>query len=75
MPRPFKDITTAISTNPIKNGTLLTNTTPTGQTAISNKYVKNTPTIETIQNKYGNKFYNGIFVNVISGDLNGGTSL
>lgn len=75
MSRPFTDITTAISNNPIKNGTLLTGTTFTGKTEVSNNYVKNLPSLETIESKYGNRFYNGIFVNIISGDLNSGTSI
>ena len=50
------DITKAISTNPIKNGTLLVSCSRTGEHGLSNNYVKNTPTITDIQSKYDNRF-------------------
>jgi hypothetical protein len=75
MPRPFTDIARAVINNPIKNGTTIACTTPTGNSSIYSRYVKNDPELGNIQQKYGNRFYNGIFVNVLSGDLNGGTSL
>jgi hypothetical protein len=74
MTRPFTDITTSISANAIKNGSSVCSTLPTGKSSILNTYVKNIPIISDIQSKYGNKFYNGIFVNVLTGDLNGGAA-
>lgn len=65
MARPFTDITTAISSNPIKNGTLLTSVTFTGKYSTNDRTVKNYPTISNIQSKYGNRFYNGIFVELV----------
>jgi hypothetical protein len=65
MPRPFTDISKSISTNPIKNGTLVTSTTFTGKYSVNNNYVKNTPIIDTIASKYGYRFYNGIFVQLV----------
>lgn len=59
------DIQTAISGNAIKNGTLLTTTTFTGYYSKLDTYVKNTPTITDIQEKYDDRFYNGIFVNIV----------
>lgn len=66
MPRPYTDITKAISSNLIKNGTVIVSSTFTGQYGLNNNYVINTPTIEEISSKYGNRFYNGIFVQLIS---------
>lgn len=63
--RPFTDISVAISGNPIKNGTLIDTTYKTGYYSHYDRYVKNTPTIETIASKYGNRFYNGIFVSLV----------
>jgi hypothetical protein len=65
MPRPFTDIRVAISGNQIKNGTLVTSTTFTGQHNTLNTYVQNYPTINDIDDKYGNRFYNGIFVQLV----------
>lgn len=62
MNRPFTDITTAKSDKPLKNGTIVCLTTPLGSNNLYNFYVKNNPQINEIYNKYGNKFYNGIFV-------------
>lgn len=67
MSRPFTDITKAISANPIKNGSIVEGVTPVGLESNLNSYVKNTPTINDIQNKYGNRFYNGIFVELVGG--------
>jgi hypothetical protein len=50
------DITKAISSNPIKNGTLIVSYTPTGEYGLSNNYVKNTPTISDIEAKYDTRF-------------------
>jgi hypothetical protein len=65
MPRPYTDIQAAISGNVVKNGTAVVSTTATGRYSFNNNSVKNTPTISTISNKYGDKFYNGIFVTVL----------
>ena len=66
MPRPFTDITTSISSNPIKNGTVIVSATFRGKYSLNNNYVKNTPVISDIAAKYGNRFYNGIFVKTLS---------
>lgn len=52
------DITLAIGSNPIKNGTLLVQCKVTGFSTndIYNQYVKNTPTISDIENKYDHRF-------------------
>jgi hypothetical protein len=65
MPRPFTDIQAAISGIQIKNGSCVTSTTFTGAFKTLDTYVKNVPTIEDIKQKYGNRFYNGIFVSVL----------
>ena len=65
MSRPFTDIQPAISGNEVKNGTILTSTTFTGEYNTLNTYVKNYPIIDDIDNKYGNRFYNGIFVQLV----------
>jgi hypothetical protein len=65
MNRPFTDITTAKSDQPLKHGTVVGLTTPTGSNKLYNFYVNNNPTIDNIYNKYGNKFYNGIFVELV----------
>lgn len=67
MPRPFTDITTSISSNPIKNGTVVEGVTFRGSKSTLNTYVKNYPSISDIQSKYGNRFYNGIFVQLVGG--------
>ena len=77
MSRPFTDIKTINNTRPINNKTAVCSTTVTGY---SSKHIvrPNFPvnlTIANIQEKFGNRFYNGIFVNVVTGDINGGTSL
>ena len=65
MTRPFTDIAKSISANPIKNGTLVTSTTFTGEYSVNNYYVKNTPAISDIASKYGYRFYSGIFVELV----------
>jgi hypothetical protein len=65
MPRPFTDITVAISGNPIKNGTLIDTTSKTGYYSHYDRYVLNTPASGTIADKYGYRFYNGIFVELV----------
>ena len=67
MARPFTDIQKAISGNEIKNGTLITTTSVTGRYVKDDTYVSNVPALGTIFNKYGYRFYNGIFVDGIDG--------
>jgi hypothetical protein len=50
------DINKAISANQIKNGTTVVTTTVTGEYSTIDTYVKNTPTIESIQAKYTDRF-------------------
>jgi hypothetical protein len=59
------DINKAISANQIKNGTTVVTTTVAGEYSTIDTYVKNTPTINNIENKYDNRFYNGIFVQLV----------
>jgi hypothetical protein len=59
------DINKAISSNPIKNGSSVTTTTFTGTYNTYNYYVKNTPVLGSIEAKYDNRFYNGIFVQLV----------
>jgi hypothetical protein len=63
------DINKAISANQIKNGTTVVTTTVTGEYSTIDTYSKNTPTINNIEAKYDNRFYNGIFVNVIGSGI------
>ena len=70
--RPFTDITTSKSDKPIKNGTLVVSTTFTGRYKTNNNSVLNVPTIGNIEDKYGDRFYNGIFVIPIDGNGDGG---
>ena len=51
------DITEAIAINNIKNGTSIVGVYPTASgIGISNTYVKNTPIITDIEDKYTDKF-------------------
>lgn len=50
------DITTAISENPLKNGTTIVTCSNTGKYSLLNTYVQNTPTIVDIESKYDNRF-------------------
>lgn len=59
------DISKAVSANPVKNGSSVVSTTFTGAYKSYNYYVKNTPDMNTIQAKYDNRFYNGIFVQLV----------
>lgn len=71
MPRPYTDIQSAISGAVIKNGSVVTSTTFTGNYNTLNTYTKNTPTVETISSKYGNNFYNAPWVTIgVSGNIN-----
>ena len=65
MSRPFTDVRLAISGVNIKNGSVVVSSTVTGQYDTLNTYVKNTPAIADIDDKYGNRFYNGIFVQLV----------
>ena len=65
MPRPFTDITTAKSTEPLKNGSAVLSTKTTGYSSVNNLFVNNNPTLADIQSKYGNRYYNGILVYVV----------
>lgn len=59
------DIVKAISANPIKNGTSIITCNELGNTQLLNTYVSNKPTITEIESKYDNRFYNGIFVQLV----------
>lgn len=73
MPSTSPDIIKSISSNPIKNGSSITTTLPTGENTVYNTFVKNTPTISDIEEKYNSRFYNGIFVELIGNqDIVGG---
>lgn len=61
------DIVKSKVANPIKNGTLVVSCSKTGNYSLSNLHVSNLPTITDIENKYDNKFYNGIFVELVGG--------
>jgi hypothetical protein len=66
MSRPYTDIV-KINNNVIKNGSVVTTCTSHGNFNTLNTYVQNYPLIENIQSKYGNRFYNGIFVQLVDG--------
>lgn len=68
MSRPYTDITTSTNNN-IKNGSSVVSCTFRGKYNTSNIYVQNYPVIASIQQKYGNRFYNGIFVQVLNGQI------
>jgi hypothetical protein len=59
------DISKAVSSNPIKNGTAIVTCNKLGNTQLINTYVNNSPTITDIEAKYDNRFYNGIFVQLV----------
>ena len=67
MPRPFTDISTCKSTNPIKNGSMVLSTNTKGYYLTSNGFVSNSPSISDIQAKYGYRYYNGVFVELVGG--------
>ena len=50
------DITFAISSNPIKNGTLVYGCSQTGLFDTKDTYVSNRPTISEIEDKYDDRF-------------------
>lgn len=65
MARPYTDVTKAKSSNPIKNGTIVVSTTTTGRYKTNDTAVLNVPEIASIDDKYGYRFYNGIFVELV----------
>lgn len=71
MPRPYTDITLAKSNKSIKNGSAVVGVGFTAQYETLDTNVSVNPTILTIQNKYGNRFYNGSMVYVWGG-IDGG---
>lgn len=50
------DITKAIDGNEFKNGTGVVTCSRTGNYSVLNTYVKNTPTLTDIENKFDNRF-------------------
>jgi len=66
MSRPYTDITTSTNNN-IKNGSSVTSCTVHGNFNTLNTYVQNYPIIADIEQKYGDRFYNGIFVQILNG--------
>ena len=50
------DITKAISSNELKNGTTIVTCSRTGNYSLLNTYVKNTPSLTDIENKFDNRF-------------------
>jgi len=67
MPRPFTDIKKSIDNSPIKNGSSVLSTPPTGMYQTLNTSTQNTPELADISAKYGYRFHNGIFVELIDG--------
>jgi len=68
MPRPFTDISKIDNSKDINNIAAICSTLPTGG---SSKLITKTSypgdlTIENIQQKYGDKFYNGILVETVT---------
>lgn len=61
------DISKAIVANPIKNGTSVVGCKVTGFDShdLLNTYVSNKPTITDIQDKYDNRFSNGLLVQLV----------
>jgi len=65
------DISKAINANLIKNGTTVVTTTFTGEYSTIETYVKNTPTISDIENKYDNRFDDITYYTIGSGTILG----
>lgn len=61
----------AKSGQPIKNGTAVVTCNKTGNYSVDNIAVINTPTLDTFQTKWNNRFHNGILVEVINTNLIG----
>lgn len=67
------DINKIISANPIKNGSAMVSCTRTGQYNVLNSYVKNSPTITDIEDKYDNRFDDpSYYYGIGGGDVLGG---
>lgn len=58
------DIQTAISGNPIKNGSAVVTTTFTGEFSVLDTYVKNTPIISSIENKYDDRLDDIVYYSI-----------
>lgn len=68
------DIQNAQTSNTVvKNGTAIVTCSRTGKYSKLDTYVQNEPTMASIENKYDNRFYNGIFVTLV-GAIDGGTA-
>lgn len=67
------DIDRILTANPIKNGSAVVGCKTTGfsDKDILNTNVINTPTITDIEAKFDNRFYNGIFVNIVGSGIIG----
>jgi hypothetical protein len=56
------DISEVISANPIKNGSVVTSSTVTGRYLTYNRFVNNNPSINNIENKYDDRFIDGLLI-------------
>ena len=56
------DISEVISANPIKNGSVVTSSTVTGRYLTYNRFVNNNPSINDIENKYDDRFIDGLLI-------------
>jgi hypothetical protein len=65
--RPFTDITNATASTTIRNGLSVVTCSNTGKHSVLSTYEQNTPIITDIDNKYGNRFYNGVFISGVDG--------
>lgn len=67
--RPYTDITNAKpgESTTIRNGLAVVTCSRTGTHSVLPTYEHNTPTIGDIDNKYGYRFYNGIFISSVDG--------
>ena len=63
------DIQAAVSGVVVKNGTAIVSTTFTGEYSTLDTYVKNTPTISDIENKYDDRFDDISYYTIGSGTL------
>lgn len=58
------DIQAAVSGNPVKNGSAVVTTTFTGEFSVLDTYVKNTPIISSIENKYDNRLDDIVYYSI-----------
>jgi hypothetical protein len=65
--RPFTDIANATVSTTIRNGLAVVTCSRTGKRSVLATYEQNTPIITNIDDKYGNRFYNGIFISGVDG--------